>query len=101
MIYLEICISTLMEFCYGLGQVEGTEGTDVLVACFVVIYGVHVVMLSWRDFVKNYGGPQDGNPWPKFIDFVCTAKGVIIDQTVGLSKPINLEAPEIDFIPCY
>lgn len=40
--------------------------------------------------MKNLGGGQEGNPCPRLTDLVSIAKGVIIDQTVGLSNPLSL-----------
>ena len=34
----------------------------------------------------------------RFMDLVLTARGVITDHTVGLSKPVNLLAPIALFI---
>jgi len=63
-----------------------------------IIKILQLLTLYCKYCVKNAGGLHEGKPCPKLTDLVWMARGVIIVHTVGLSKPINLEAPEIDFI---
>ena len=88
----------------GMSVVEGPKGARVLVVGVGGEGFVKVVRVELGRMPRGEALTLGGERYTRLTDSVLTARGVMIVQTVGLSKPVSLAAPFISIIckllPC-